>query len=282
MEKFIVLKNNAINPVKWNEAVMKTQGLPYQLFEYLEASSLNGWNGIIFGDYHKVFPFFSNKKFGIPYIYMPQSIQQFSNQCFTKSEWHAIIKYLESRYLKITIRVSDYGNSSSLKKQNYILQKNETENASNFYSSLLKRNINKSKTLSITKKPFELEDFDFIFSQKYYQNSIKKDIFYHFYNNLKSNLKLYQSFYYGALVAQLLTVRILNREILLMPVSNEIGRVTQAMSGLINEVIQISDAEIIDFEGSSIASIAHFYKQFGAKEITYFETNYWSLFGLKF
>jgi hypothetical protein len=67
-----------------------------------------------------------------------------------------------------------------------------------------------------------------------------------------------------------------------MPISNEIGRNTQAMSGLINEVVQNSDAKIIDFEGSSIASIAHFYKQFGAKEITYFETNYWSLIGLKF
>ena len=181
--------------MKWDEAVIRNKGLPYQLFEYLNASSLNGWNGIIIGDYHKVFPFFSNKKFGIPYIYMPQSIQQFSNQCFTKSEWHAILKYLERRYLKITIRVSDYGNSSSLKKQNYILEKTATENASNFYSSLLKRNINKSKTLSITTKPFELEDFDFIFSQKYYQNSIKKEVFYQFYTNLTSNLKLYQSFY---------------------------------------------------------------------------------------
>jgi|LakMenE01Jun11ns_1017448.scaffolds.fasta_scaffold9905262_3 hypothetical protein len=282
MEKFIVLRNNLIDPMKWDEAVIRNQGLPYQLFEYLNASSLNGWNGIIFGDYLKVFPFFSNKKFGIPYVYMPQSIQQFSNQCFTELEWNAILKFLQKNYVKITLRHSHFQNAFSKAKQNYVIIKNHTESQTLQYSSLLKRNLKKASTLTIESKNIELEDFDFIFSQKYYQNTIKKDVFFNFYTKLNTNLKLYQAFYHGALVAQLLTVRMLNREILLMPISNEIGRNTQAMSGLINEVVQNSDAKIIDFEGSSIASIAHFYKQFGAKEITYFETNYWSLIGLKF
>jgi hypothetical protein len=281
MEKFIVLKNNVINPVKWNAAAMKNQGLPYQLFEYLEASSLNGWTGIIFGDYEKVFPYFYNVKFGISYVFMPQSIQQFSNQCFTELEWNAILKFLQKNYVKITLRHSHFQNAFSKAKQNYVIIKNHTESQTLQYSSLLKRNLKKASTLTFDSKNVELEDFDFIFSQKYYQNTFKKDVFFNFYTKINTNLKLYQAYYHGALVAQLLTVRMLNREILLMPVSNEIGRNTQAMSGLINEVIQHSDAEIIDFEGSSIPSIAHFYKQFGAQKIDYFETNCWNFGGLR-
>jgi hypothetical protein len=55
-----------------------------------------------------------------------------------------------------------------------------------------------------------------------------------------------------------------------MPISTDIGKKYQAMSFLIDYVIQNSMSNIIDFEGSSIPNIAHFYEQFGAEKMVYY------------
>jgi hypothetical protein len=50
------------------------------------------------------------------------------------------------------------------------------------------------------------------------------------------------------------------------------GRAIGIMHGIINWVIQKYEGEnvLLDFEGSSIPSVASFYKKFGATEFPYF------------
>jgi len=63
------------------------------------------------------------------------------------------------------------------------------------------------------------------------------------------------------------------RLIHLIPVTNDAGRKLGAMHYLISEVIKqqaLSD-KILDFEGSSVSSIARFYKDFGAEERFFYE-----------
>ena len=59
-----------------------------------------------------------------------------------------------------------------------------------------------------------------------------------------------------------------SRIINLLPATNEMGRKNGAMHFLLNEVIKThqNTDKLFDFEGSSVASIARFYKSFGAQE----------------
>jgi len=64
-----------------------------------------------------------------------------------------------------------------------------------------------------------------------------------------------------------------NRIINLLPISNEEGKTQNAMAFLLDFIIQ-KNAEkelILDFEGSSIEGIAHFYKSFGAVNNSYYQ-----------
>jgi hypothetical protein len=63
----------------------------------------------------------------------------------------------------------------------------------------------------------------------------------------------------------------------LIPVTTATGRTQGAMHFLIDQLVQ-QHAEsdmILDFEGSSVESIARFYKSFGATEEHFYEVRKW-------
>ena len=162
-------------------------------------------------------------------------------------------------------------------KYNYELSLDKTYNEiySN-YNSLLKKNLSKLNAISIEKTDFELEYLQYYFENPFYSQAIKnnRNFLYHFLMQLGNSAQYYKATYENEIIALLITYKSDEREFLIMPISTDIGKKYQAMSFLIDYVIQNSTSKIVDFEGSSIPNIANFYEQFGAKKTTYYSNTF--------
>lgn len=268
-----------IDAQKWNLCVEKYQMDIYNEYHFLNAVCLDNWYGFVWGDYGKILPFYRKKKWGvIPYVCMPPFCQKFDNSPLTKVEWSQAIQYLKGKNVKLDYAFSDNkGNEGYTARFNFILNKNQDklEKLKDSYSGLLKKNIEKAKArlnikLDISEKEHQvfidnLPMFKDLVLRKYAKN----------YENLRQ--AILSSVYAidnqtNIPMAMLEVAHFKGRAYCLFPYSTDEGKKSQAMSLLIDHLITLEDVNIVDFEGSSMESIAHFYSQFGAEK-----QSYWAL-----
>lgn len=269
-----IIKRTHIDTKKWDAAIEKKSILPYSSHHFLDVATSKTWSALVWGDYEEIFPFYTKKKWGwIPYICMPPFTQQFSIESLSESQKKEAQSYFKKNYFRTDINTSSPLISSALAKFNYELKLDKSyQEIRENYNSLLKKNIQKFEYIKIEKTEFDLEYLQFYFDNPFYNNAIKDNrfYFYNFLNQLKDFIHFYKASYEGETIALLITFATSEREFLLMPISTEIGKKYQAMSLIIDYVIQKSSSKIIDFEGSSIPNIAQFYEQFGAKKTVYY------------
>lgn len=270
---FQILHSSIINPQAWNKTILAQGSDVYNEFYYLEATTNKNWLGIIWGDYEKVLPFYQKKKLGlIPYVCMPPYVQKFDTIFLTKSEFEQVISFLKSKNFIVDFRVNDTKEIQGFQsKRNFILDKSKqsfSQLESNF-PSLLRKNILKAAQY------LDIDDKAPISSITSFLKS--NDLF----NQLNINSPWILDFPYGRtltarykgtheIVAVLFYILYNNKAYIIAPYSSVKGKNTQAMTGLILNLIKDKSIQIIDFEGSSIDSIANFYAQFGAVEEDYF------------
>lgn len=257
----------------------------YNEYHFLNAVCLDSWYGFIWGDYEKILPFYRKKKWGIlPYVCMPPFCQKFDNSPLTNHEWKRVLDYLKERNLKIDYAIKDRKEESEiLERFNFILDKTKMplDQIKGNYSSLLVKNLSKAKKelelnvelSNVTLENFlnNLPSFGALVLKKYAHNFWK--------------LKASQLQYYCALdknnkrpLAILMYVQLGSKVYLLFPYTSEEGKKKQAMSFLIDSLIEWNEIEVVDFEGSSIDSIANFYSQFGAEKQSYWSIHWKSRF----
>jgi hypothetical protein len=280
------IKYSKIDFHKWDDCILQSlNALPYAYSWYLNIVTDNSWDAIVLDDYKAVFPLPVKKKFGLKKIYQPFFTQQLGLFYTDKkylAELPALINTIPKTFLRTYLHLNtenDLYNSDKRITHHLALQNSYETIYHNFGTTvkknlkilkekkhLLQKDISVEEFLSFVKthvgdKVQELKEKDFERLQKLISVCIEKE----------------KGFIYGLadinnkLMAAIFILRSGNYLIYLIAASSPGGRKNQAMTYLINNIIEeyAHTPYILDFEGSMIPGIAHFYKTFGAKEILF-------------
>jgi len=270
--------NNEIDRAKWNECVSNSpQCLPYARFEYLEGVCNSVWGGLIYNDYEAVFPIPYQKKWGlIYYVYQPYFCQQLGVFGLSNITTEAFLKKLPLRFRRVHLCVhSSAGDvKKAEEKTNFILHRKDGEKP--FNKDAIK-NVNKCKKAGLSytqtkdvglviktyhdawgdKAELSFPE-DYIGFEKACRSLIGSN---HIYVCLAKNK-------YTLLgVAIFLVSKKMVHYVCAAPTIE--GKRIGVMHGIIDHIADHFPNKSIDFEGSSIPSVANFYQKFGAQNVPY-------------
>jgi hypothetical protein len=277
-----------IDIVKWDECIESSaSNLIYGLSWYLDTVA-PGWGGLIEDDYISVMPLPLKKRYGFQYVYHPPYTQQLGVFAKFKTDAHHIHKYLDS--LPSFIKLADFNlnwtnnikgleNKSEI-RNNYVLDLTPAySDLEKKFSSNTRRNIQKSFIECKISKEIELNDF--LNLKRDNSPHIKKTGFHDLMKKLALNILEHdKGFIVGAqkdgeFIAAAFFAFSGKRFYYLIPVSNDKGKKSSAMFGILDHVISgnAGTGNVLDFEGSNISGIARFFGGFGAELVPYHYLN---------
>lgn len=285
MSYFRYLQRKEIDEFKWNELITKSEHtFPYAYSWYLDVVAEN-WNAIVFGEYQAAMPVVWLRKLGVKCIYQPYFCQQLGLFYIGKisiSHFSECLDHLKKNFFYADMNLNA---SARLIQKEQILKgkKNLVLNLLPVYSELAKkyspnhkRNIAKAKKSSLQLVELSEDQFlaFFIKHIQQRQDSFKKK---HasILRSLTSELKIRNA---ARLVGvtdkdgDITSVSMLllhhKRIINIAQASSDAGRSSGSAHFLFDQIIEqyTGSDKILDFEGSSVPSIARFYKGFGAEE----------------
>jgi len=276
-----------IDKTKWDNCIDRAaNGLIYAYSFYLDAMAKH-WDGMVLNDYEAVMPLTCNKKYGIHYLYQPPftaSLGIFGNRLSaeTATEFLSAIP-AKFKYWDIYL---NHGNLFQLpgfnlhERMNYVLPLNEPyEKLHDHYRENIKRNIKKAEKsdLTINKNIAAAEVILLVREQaKDFADMTTAD-FDHFKMLYRLFYKKDKATTYGVYTkeGQLIAAAVFffshNRAYYIMAGNHPNGKTLGASHALINAFIKDHAGQnlFLDFEGSDIHSLAHFYCSFGAMEEKY-------------
>jgi hypothetical protein len=283
-------KRKEIDGQKWNELINNSfNTLPYTLTWYLDAVAEN-WGALVLNDYEAAMPMVWLRKLGIKCLYQPYYCQQLG--VFSPVPLHAaahrdflneaaaLFPYIHVNLNPSSSVVAD--EFSLLKKKNLLLPLDKDYSIiQKKFSGSHRRNIGKANKAGLTfSEQADLKSF-----QNFYLDNV---------NRTKENFKAQHEKIFkkltqalitekkasifsannaaGNLLAAVLIVFHSNRLIGIINTSSATGKKTGAAHFLFDQIInKFSNSEFtLDFEGSSIATIARFYEGFGAGEEVFY------------
>lgn len=285
------IKRADIDRLKWDSCVhYAIKGNPYGYTWYLD-NICEEWDGLVEGDYESVFPLVWNTKLlGYKQLYQPFFAQQlglYSVRVMSEKRIQTFLDHIPDAYRYILINLNERmtirpDSGFEVKpRPNYILNLNQSyDDISSQYSKNLKRNLKKARKeklfMTNSLKP---ETVVALFkTHQGPQISDLKEKDYHtlhriIYNAQYKNVGFLSGIQneQGVLIAAGFFLNSHHRITNLLPSTTPEGKEKGAMPFLLDLLIQMNVEKrvIFDFEGSSIASIARFYKGFGAKEVSF-------------
>ena len=290
-----LLKRDEIEKRRWNGCVYYApNSLIYAYTWYLD-NVCEDWEGLVEFDgehYVSVFPLVWNSRlFGVKRLYQPYLCQQlglFTVNGFTEERLKAFIAAIPTEYKHISINLNDSNELKVLpgfqitEKPNYLLPLSlPYEKLRANYSSNLKRNLKKAEKAGLYSTT-SIKPEDFVAAVKEMQkakNNIFPEGLYHsahriIYNCMHRGQGVIMASYNAEheLCAAIFWMTNGARIINLLNVTTEVGREIGAMHYLVDIYVQSNAGKpmFIDFEGSSVDSIARFYQSFGAENHPYF------------
>ncbi len=275
-----------IDKQKWDHCIENApNGLLYACSYYLDAMSKN-WDGLVYNDYEAVMPLTWNKKLGTGYLRQPVFSQQlgiFGKISFTENIIKSFIdKTLEQfPFMEINLNFANQYQGATAIKRNLILPLNQplSEIEKGFKTDLVK-NVKKAKKSNlIYESSDEIENALVHFKHAYSSriNITEKD-----YRNFlrlclvlkdkKQILVRRVNSTNGKLLATGLFLKDTKRIYNLMSTVLAEGRKLEANHFLFYKLIEEFSMKdmMLDFEGSEIPGISHFYQNFGSVEQNYF------------
>ena len=289
MIKQIQRKN--IDDERWNSIIAASKHETIYPYTWYMDASADQWFGLVMGDYEFVMPVAYRKKYSIKYIYQPFHNQQLGIHSEKIVEDEISQMFLDKIYSDFLKGDYSFNSGNTLfekpgytlnSRQNYVLSLNgEYESLQKNYTSNARRNLRKSSQ-------FELEISDSIGVKEFVEfkhNNNRKSEGDAYYQNMTRLLlelermgksKLFGVYLDKELVAAAVFLFSERRIIDMLAASNEKGRESLAMYHLIDTSIRKHAGEdiLLDFEGSSIKSIARFFGDFGATPEIYQRVNY--------
>ncbi len=256
----------------------------YGMSDYVEAVSPRKWAVLTDADFNCGLLLFPRKKWGLTYLTVPPFVQisGLYGNGVSEEILHSMLGYLQQTYAKAALSVSQPSESwpakwDGEKRVNFYLPLNESYTAiSERYKSRLKRVLKKDPGLNFTEEKIS-EEFHSFAEKHFPAVAVGAVSPKHLHQYLTGCDKAGLSRLYccrnsgGELIAALFTVFWSDRIYLTCPVSSPVGREVAAMHFLIDHLIReySSSPRVLDFEGSSIAGVAQFYRQF-APQTEYF------------
>lgn len=281
-----------IHRLKWDSCVhYATNGNPYAYTWYLDNVCEN-WDGLVEGDYESVFPLVWNKKLlGYKQLYQPPFSQQlgiYSVNVMSLARRKAFLEAIPEEYRYVNIQLNDHNiipedwGFKTTKRPNFLVDLNRSyEEISSKYSKNLKRSLKKANQFKFTAttnvKPEKLVALFNEHQGSKIDNWTEKNV--HMahriiYNALHRGLGFISGIEdeNGELLAASFFLSSHRRFYNILPASTPKGRECRAMHVLIDLLIRmnVNKPMFLDFEGSSIESIARFYKQFGVIDRPYY------------
>ena len=284
------LENNKIDKSKWDTCINRSADASIFVYSWYLDVVCDNWSALILNDYEAVFPIAIKSKYKLHYAYQP-----FYSRYFGVYKEGVISKELVKLFLDAVPEKIKYfefclheSNTIQNKKLEITERKFQMLNINNTYEAIQKgysentrRSIKKSIKAELKIRPdIEPEkivdlfkstkgvDLE-IFTNKDYKNLIKL-------MNTCLDKKKGQSIaiYYGKeLCAAAFFMFSNNKFTYLKSGITEQGKAKGAMYLLIDYFIRehCGNKYTFDFGGSSIESVANFYKKFGAKDFVYLQ-----------
>ncbi len=280
LENIRYIKRRDIDTQRWDACIEASENsLVYAFSFYLDSMAVN-WDALVLDDYKAVFPLTWNKKWGIRYLYQPPFTQQlglfFTDHVF-KDQLPFFLTELQKyfRFAEILINY-DNGINGLLQRSNFTLplQRDYATIASGYKNDLI-RNLKRAEKFDLR---YHTEDnialaigrFKSLYGQR--MTSIgNRD--YHNFELLCEEFKKKRQLVIRTVsdsnnqwFASALLIASYNRLYLLQSATNGEGRNVEANHYLIDRLIRefSNTAFTLDFEGSQIPGIAHFYQNFGS------------------
>jgi len=293
------IKRSEIDTARWDLSIEQSRNsLIYGYSFYLDLMSRN-WDALILGNYEYIMPLTWNKKWGVKYLYQPPFTQQlgiFSAQSITQDIMHSFLDILQKEFKFAEIFLNyDNGSSSSLvPKNNFTLSLScDYQSLVSGYRKDLIKNLRHAANYTMNYvRHFDLAKAMSAFKETYSQRTphISPEDFQHFgdvclYMQNDVIVRAVTDENNHVLATALLLMKN-NRLYLLQSTTLPRGREIEANHFLLDQVIRefSGSNRILDFEGSDIDGIAHFYMNFGSVNQPYYFYKYnrlswpWSIF----
>jgi hypothetical protein len=284
------LKSSEIDKQKW-DACIRASGSPC-IFAYswfLDGVTVH-WAGLVLNEYDAVFPMVFNKKFGISYIYQPYFTRYFdvysmnSNSLELKKEF---LKTIPSsfKYVKFclnettTIHLKGYTTTPrkfqllDLNEAYPLIQKKFSENTKRNIKKAIKENLRVEHSIPPERivqlfKETKGEELS-VFREEDYTNLIKLMLTC-LERKAGQTIAIYKS---DELYAAAFFMYSDKRFVFLKSGVTEAGRGSGAMHLMMDHFIQMhaGTENSLDFGGSSVETVARFYKSFGAQDCVYLQ-----------
>jgi hypothetical protein len=292
--------HHQIDPTKWDSAILRSpHPLAYGLFEYLNAVCESQWDALIYNDYEAVFPLPFKKKFGIKYLVQPVFCQQLgafgSNVNVSTNDF---LSAIPKRFLRVRLQLNPYFDQTNevesiqTKPAGIIASSRKLTTKTNMtiqlsqpldYNKDCKKNLHRLAELPIEYKINAIsirEAIDTYRKAWGKQNPEIGDEHYQLFANactdkLSFTVTAHHQKEGDLLGAAIFLITPENTKRSLHYVCagpTEAGKSIGVMHGIIDFILNRYKGEnmLFDFEGSSIASVASFYKKFGANEEPFF------------
>lgn len=292
--------HHQIDPTKWDSAILRSpHPLAYGLFGYLNAVCESQWDALIYNDYEAIFPLPFKKKFGIKYLVQPVFCQQlgaFGSNVNVST--HHFLSAIPKRFFRVRLQLNPYFDQTNevesiqTKPAGIIASSGNLTTKTNMtiqlsqpldYNKDCKKNLHQLAELPIEYKINAISIRDAIDTYRKAwgkQNPELGDEHYQLFANACSEKLSFTVTAHHQKEGDLLGAAIF----LITPENTkrslhyvcagptEAGKSIGVMHGIIDFILNRYKGEnmLFDFEGSSIASVASFYKKFGANEEPFF------------
>lgn len=275
----------AIDREKWNACIDAAGGHPFYAYDfYLDAMSRH-WDALVLNDYEAVMPLTWNRKWGFYYLYQPFLTPELGI-ISKKIDAEIVNQFLSAvpakfKFWEINLnRANDFPLPGfPLKRQlNYVLPVPDYATAAARYRQNHVRNIKKAvRAGCVYREGIAVEDVLRLAKAQLRQYTVmqKDDLanFHRLCTHLLKNRKaktvgIYRS---GELLASAVFFSNEQTSYYILAGNAPAGRPVGASHFLLDRFIeqQAGENRLLDFTGSSIASVAHFYEGFGAAQMHY-------------
>jgi hypothetical protein len=283
------LKHREIDKIRWDKCIKESfNGQVYAWTWFLDIVH-PGWEALVEGDYDRVMPLTSNRKFGISYMFQPFFAQQLGvfsrnilNPLIIRSFLEAIpghIRFVEIR-LNSHNKVDEPGYMPVHHLNHELDLINTYDKLQKKYNSNTRRNLRKAQEAGLSlSKHIKPDDVIRLFRMN------RGRTISHWNENEYNRLKklVYQAIYRGQgfvvgaytqqneLCSGAIFVRSHGKLVFLFSGSSPAGKELHGLTFILDSVIRehAPGHLVLDFEGSDNPGLAQFYKGFGSKQTTY-------------
>jgi len=281
------LRHGDIDPEQWDRCIEGSLSpLIYGRSYYLDEMAADQWDALVLDDYQAVMPLAWRKKYGIRYLYQPAFTQQtgvFSRAPAGVSLITAFLKEADRRFRFAEIYLNYTNtNPTSAPRANFILDlRLPYEDLLAHYKKDLVRNLRRAKRSPLLYvKDFNLQTALSSFRREYGRRmpAVKEDDYRRFHGLCGYLAERGQVLTRAVLdedrqpLCSAVFLRDAQRFYLIHSTTPAAGRVTESNHFLLDQFIRewAGSPIVLDFEGSDLPGIAHFYSNFGCIDQPYF------------